>query len=84
LRFGHLFGTITGSYIESLNANRGYEASQYNTGKANHHGKKSRYEMLRRQIAITDSETGHQAEIQGVADPPPLYSYCVRKLPALA
>ena len=67
------FSGIAGCHSERLHANRRDEAGQHDTGKANHHREEPRHNMSRRQIAVTDGETGHKSKIKSVLDAPPLY-----------
>ena len=67
------FGSIAGRRPERLHADRRDEAGQHDTGKANHHREEPRHNMSRRQIAVTDGETGYKSKIKSVIDAPLLY-----------
>ncbi len=64
---------FAGRHLEGLNANSRNEAGQHDTGKANHYREQSRHDMSRRQVTVTDGETGHKGEIKSVNDAPTLY-----------
>ena len=70
---GRSFCSIAGCRSECLHANRRDEAGKHDTGKANHHRKEPRHNMSRRQIAVTDGETGYKSKIKSVLDAPLLY-----------
>ena len=72
---GGLFSVfrLAGRHLEGLHAKRRDEASQHDTGKANHYREQSRHDMPGSQITVTDGETGHKGEIKSVNDAPPLY-----------
>ena len=71
---GGLFHSLASRAVirSALHANRRNEAGQHDSGKAYHHREESRYNMSRRQIAVTDGETGHKGKIDSVMDAPPL------------
>ena len=52
------FCSIVARRPERLHADRRDEGGQHDTGKANHHWEEPRHNMSRRQIAVTDRETG--------------------------